>query len=172
MNTTGVGAVAWYVKWHPTRMVRSRNVDIMPIFYSKEGEMCSSQSECSCQADCSLCGTPWIKAHEASNESRKHASRCWKPMGAKSIHPRCRGRAFEDSSRVSTLGQMPANPYQIQKPITPCLLMSTRPSISRVPPTTRTRLHSAARPPRSPGLALRGEWTGKQRTPTCLIRQP
>jgi hypothetical protein len=39
MNTTGVGAVASYVKWHPTRMVRSRNVDIMPIFYSKEGEM-------------------------------------------------------------------------------------------------------------------------------------
>jgi len=31
MNTTGVGAVASYVKWHPTRMVRSRNVGIMPI---------------------------------------------------------------------------------------------------------------------------------------------
>jgi hypothetical protein len=39
MNTTGVGTVASYVKWHPTRMVRSRNVDIMPIFYSKEGKM-------------------------------------------------------------------------------------------------------------------------------------
>ena len=38
MNTTGVGAVALYVKWHPTRMVRSRNVDIMPL-YSKKGEM-------------------------------------------------------------------------------------------------------------------------------------
>ena len=39
MNTIGVGAVASYVRWHPTRMVRSRNVDIIPIFYSKEDEM-------------------------------------------------------------------------------------------------------------------------------------
>ena len=50
------------------------------------------------------------------------------------------------------LGQMPASPNRL-KPITPCLLMPAKPSICESLPATRTRLHSATRPPGSSNLA-------------------